>query len=118
MKYLLQESLIIQNLGDTIKNDLIYILKSKINIKVKGNNIERFIKRLKNNNIDILKLKYISDNEIVIRIYKVDLGKLMSIKTIYEITIISYLGLEKYRLSIINNKHIIISIVAFAIILN
>ena len=86
------------------------MLKSKINIKVKGNNIERFIKRLKNNNIDILKIKYLSKNEIIIRIYKEDLDKLISIKTIYEITIIDYLGLEKYKLSIKNNKYIIISI--------
>ena len=93
------------------------MLKSKVNIRVTGNNIERFIKRLKSNNIDILKLQYISKNQILITIYKVDLDKTLSIKTIYDISIIEYFGIEKLKLSILNNKYIIISIFIGLIIL-
>ena len=42
-----------------MKNYFLFILKSKLNLKIKGNNIERIIKRLKNNNIEILNIKYI-----------------------------------------------------------
>ena len=78
-----------------MKNNILYILKSKLNINIKGNNIERFIKRLKNNNIDILNIKYISKEEINIKIYKYDYEKLIKLKTIYDIEIIDYYGFIK-----------------------
>ena len=53
-----------------MKNYILYILKSKLNLNVCGNNIERFIKRLKNNDIEILNIVKISDNEVNIKIYK------------------------------------------------
>ena len=40
-----------------MKNKIIYILKSKIKINIKGKNINRFITRLYNNKIEILKCK-------------------------------------------------------------
>ena len=44
-------------------------MTSKIKLNVKGKNIERFIKRLKTNNIDLLKIEYIKYDEINIIIY-------------------------------------------------
>ena len=38
-----------------MKNKIIYDLKSKIKLNIKGKNINRFIVRLNNNKIDILK---------------------------------------------------------------
>ena len=93
-----------------MKNSIFFLFKSKICINVKGNNIERFIKRLKNNNIEITSIEYISNKETNIKIYKQDYDKVISIKTIYEIEILNYYGLIKIKNSILNNKYIIIFI--------
>ena len=93
-----------------MKNNVLYLMKSKLNINIKGHNIERFIKRLKNNNIEILNIKYISNSEINIKIYKDAYDKLIKLKTIYEIEIIDYYGLIKTKKNILNNKYIIIFI--------
>lgn len=92
-----------------MKNSLYNNLISKINIKIIGNNKERIIKRLKNNNIDILNLKII-DEGIIVKIYKKDYEKLLSIKTIYEVEVINYNGLYNIKNKIFDNKFIIISI--------
>jgi len=92
-----------------MKNHIYNLLISKVTLKVIGNNTERIIKRLKNNNIEILNLKYI-DNGIVIKIYKSDYEKLLSIKTIYEVDIISYSGIFNFKRNILNNRFIILSI--------
>lgn len=92
-----------------MKNSLYNNLISKINIKITGNNKERIIKRLKNNNIEILNLKYLNDG-IIIRIYKKDYEKLIKIKTIYELEIINYKGLYNLKTKILNNRSIILSI--------
>jgi len=99
-----------------MKNSLYENLISKINIKIIGNNKERIIKRLKNNNINILSLKLIDDG-IIVKIYKKDYEKLLSIKTIYEIEIINYNGLYNIKNKIFNNKFIIISILICFVLL-
>ena len=55
-------------------------MKSKLTINIKGNNIERFIKRLKNNNIEILNIIYVSDNEVNIKVYKEDFDDVLKLK--------------------------------------
>ena len=100
-----------------MKNCAYGLLQSKINIKITGTNIERFIKRLKNNNIDILSLKYVKKG-IIIKIYKKDYENLLKLKTIYDIDIIDYDGLLKVKNKILNNKFIIISILFSLIVLN
>lgn len=93
-----------------MKNYLFFLLKSKLSLNIKGNNIERFLKRLKSNNIEILKIIYVSKNEINIKIYKEDYDKVLSLKTIYEIDIIDYYGGIRIKNNLLNNKFIIISI--------
>ena len=93
-----------------MKNNILFLIKSKLNLNVKGPNIERFIKRLKNNNIEILNITYISDIEINIRIYKYDYDNVIKLKTIYDINILDYYGIVKIKNNIFNNKFIIIFI--------
>lgn len=99
-----------------MKNYLQNLFISKVTLKIFGNNKERIIKRLKNNNIDILNLKYINSG-IIVKIYKKDYEKLLSIKTIYEVEIVSYSGLFNIKNNLSNNKVIIISILICLIIL-
>lgn len=99
-----------------MKNNIYNKLISKVSIKILGNNIERIIRRLKNNNIEILNLKYI-DGGILVKIYKKDYEKLLSIKTIYEIEIVNYSGLFDFKRRILNNRFILISILICLILL-
>ena len=100
-----------------MKNNIFYNISSKVLLKVTGKNIDKFIKRLNNNKIDILNLKYISYKEINILIKKEDLNKVLKIKSIYKIEILDYKGLEKTKINILNNKYIILFILLFLIIL-
>ena len=93
-----------------MKNNVLYLVKSKLCINIKGHNIERFIKRLKNNNIEILNIKYISNEEINAKIYKEDYDKIIKLKTIYEIEIIDYYGFIRTKNKLLSNKYIIIFI--------
>ena len=100
-----------------MKNYILYLSKSKIILNIKGNNIEKFIKRLKNNKIEILNISYVNKNEINIKIYKKDYDSILKLKTIYEINILDYNGLIKIKNKILNNKFMIILIViAFSIL--
>lgn len=99
-----------------MKNYIYKFLISKVTLKITGNNKERIIRRIKSNNIEILNLKYIKDG-IIVLIYKKDYDKLISIKTIYEIEVINYNGLYKFRNNILDNKFIIISILVCLIAL-
>ena len=91
-------------------------LISKIYLNIKGKNINRFIKKLRTQKIDILSLKYKNKNEANIIIYKKDYEKLLKIKSIYEITELDIFGLIKIKRKIKLSKHlIIITLIAFII---
>ena len=85
-----------------------YKLVSKISLNIKGKNINRFIKKLNNNKIEILSLKYKSKDEADIKKKKKDYSKLLKIKSIYEITELEIFGLIKIKKNLKLSKHIII----------
>lgn len=90
-----------------MKNKLIYKYRSKVKIKIVGKNIERFIKRLINNNIELLKIDYLKYNEVSILVYKDDYQKILDLKTIYDITLVDIYGIIKIRKSLYINKFLI-----------
>ena len=100
-----------------MKNSFINRFKSKKKINIKGKNIERFIKRLIKNNIEIISLEKIKYDEINIIIYKKDLEIIEEIKTIYEVEIIRSYGLDKIKNIIFKNKYILLFIVIGMIII-
>lgn len=100
-----------------MKNYLKFLISSKILVKVSGNNVNRFIKRLKNNNIDLISVSCIEDSLAYIKIYVKDLEKLIDLKTIYELEIIKYYGWSKLKNNIFNNKFMILFILIFTIFL-
>ena len=57
-------------------------LISKISLNIKGRNINRFIKKLKTNKIEILSIKYKNKNEADIIIYKKDYQTILKIKKV------------------------------------
>lgn len=90
---------------------MIELLQSKISLNIKGKNINRFIKKLRNNKIEILKIKYKNKNEANIIIYKKDQDKVKKIKSIYDITELEVFGLLKIEQNINKNKHLILIII-------
>lgn len=90
-----------------MKNSLLIKFKSRVKINVQGKNVERFIKRLKNNNIELLKINYVKYNEINIIIYKKDYEKVMDIKSIYDITEKDIYGIIKVNKFLLSYRFII-----------
>ncbi len=87
---------------------MIEFLKSKILLKVKGKNINRFIKKLTTKKISILSLKYINKDEALILIYKKDYEKILKIKTIYDVLEKDIFGFIKIKKKLKLNCHLII----------
>lgn len=75
-----------------MKDKILKIFSSSIKIKVTGRNINNFLKRLINNNINIEKVIPISNKEIDLIINYQDLDKVLKLKTIYSIKIVRYYG--------------------------
>jgi len=93
-----------------LENRILDKFKDTIKIKVSGKNIDRFIKRLYKNNIEILSLKNINRNTIIISIYLNDYNNVMRLKSIYEINDVGVSGLIKFKNYIYKNRFMIISI--------
>ena len=90
---------------------MIELFNSKISLNIKGKNINRFIRKLRENKIDILRIKYKNKNEANIIIYRKDLNIVKKIKSIYDITELEVFGFLKIKQNISKNKHLIIIIV-------
>lgn len=71
--------------------------KSKVNLKITGKNIERFIRKLYTHQIEILKLTYPNYKTVILTIYANDYQKVMDLKTIYEIDVVGKSGLIQIK---------------------
>ncbi|MDD4282612.1 MAG: sporulation protein YqfD [Bacilli bacterium] len=80
-----------------MKNSFIFLFENKFVVNIKGKNINRFLKRLISNKIDLLDVKYINRNEVNIKIRASDYNKLKEIKTIYDILIVDTKGMLKIK---------------------
>lgn len=95
-----------------MKNAFLDQFNSKVRVRVKGKNIERFLKRLVNRQIELYKIEHLKYDEINIIILKSDYKKVEEIKTIYELNIQEVYGIERFQQVIGKNKYVIL---AFAI---
>ena len=100
-----------------MKNNFFLFFKSKIKINIKGRKIERFIKRLADNKINIYNMEMINRNEANIVILKSDYLKVLNIKSIYEFNIVGGTGMIKIRKTLKLNSLILIFLVIGIIIL-
>ena len=92
--------------------DILDKFKSKIKLNIKGKNIERFIKRLVSNKIELLKIIYPNRNEVNIIVYKKDYEKIIELKSIYEIIELDVYGLVKIKKNINLYKYLFMGITA------
>ncbi len=93
-----------------MENREINRLQNKIKIRITGKNIERFIRRLYKNNIEILSLKYIDRKTIIIIIRLEDYEEVKKLKSIYKINKIGYGGLIKVKKYLYKNRFVILSL--------
>lgn len=86
------------------------MFENTIKIHVVGKNIERFIQRLYLENINLLNIEYINYKEIIVKIYKKDLERILKVKTIYEIEVVELCGINKLLFFLKKNIHVFLSI--------
>lgn len=94
-----------------MNNNFLNKFRSKVKLNIKGKNIERFIKRLISNKIDMIKISYPNRNEVNIIVYKEDCEKINELKSIYEVNELDIYGFIKIRKNINLYKYLIFSIV-------
>ena len=75
----------------------IFPFDNQMKIKIQGKNIERFLRRLIQNKIDLLDIKYTKNNEVIVKIYAKDYEKIEEIKTIYAINVVDTYGFIKIK---------------------
>ena len=80
-----------------IKNGFFKKMTNRVKLNIKGKNIERFIKRLRANGIDLLNITYLNYHEVNIVIYKKDYDRLIELKTIYDVTMVDIYGIIKIK---------------------
>lgn len=76
-----------------MKKKLLYFSSSNVKIRVRGRNVNLFIKRLIKNKINIIKVIPKSYKEVLLIVDYNDIERINKIKTIYNIDIISYYGI-------------------------
>ncbi len=101
-----------------MKNIILDRFKNTVKVKIHGKNIDRFIKRLYKNQIEILNLSRIDRNTIIITINLIDHDKVLKLKSIYEMDDLGYNGIIKFKNYLYKNRFLLIFlIVGYFIIL-
>ena len=83
---------------------------NRVQLKVEGKNLERFIKRLITHKISLLKVIQIDRKTLLITIYEKDYEKLKELKTIYRINIIDTYGVSRFKKKWKKNHVLLLSI--------
>ncbi len=86
------------------------LLKSKVQLKITGRNIERFIHRLYSHHIEILKLEYTNYKTVIITIYAEHYNSVMELKTIYEIDQVGTSGMIEIKKKMKLNRFFLIGL--------
>ena len=68
---------------------------NNIEVEVVGKKIDRFIKRLFDNNIEVYNIEKLSNDKVIIVINKKDYNRVLKIRTIYKIRIYKNKGINK-----------------------
>lgn len=89
-------------------NDIVYKITSKVKVKISGRKVEYFLKKLVASRVELLDIKQLNRKELVIEIYKRDYEKVLALKSIYDIKIVDYKGLVKFKKLLGINKFLII----------
>lgn len=87
-------------------------------LEVEGKNVGRFLKRLNDNQINLYKIEMIHDSKMIILVDNKDLTKIDEIKTIYQVSYKTSVGLKKYISILKKNLLLIVLIILNFIFIN
>lgn len=100
-----------------MNNKILDKFRSAVKIKIRGKNVERFIRKLIALKIELLEINYINYKEVHLKVSKKDYEKILEIKTIYEMDIIENYGIIKIKKQLQLNKILIITLIIGIILL-
>ena len=84
--------------------------QNRIQLRVEGKNLERFLKRLISHKISLLNIKKINRKTLLITIYEKDYEKLKELKTTYHISILDTYGVNRIKKKWRKNRVLLFSI--------
>lgn len=94
-----------------MKNAFLEKFETTVAIKVEGKNIERFLRRLYEHKIAIIKLWEQTHKSVKLKIRLKDLEKVEELKTIYTIAILRYYGKKRIREWFYKNRFLLLFLV-------
>lgn len=100
-----------------MKNHFLYHMKNIVKIKIQGRNVDRFLRKLINQHIELLDIQYPKKDEVVIKVYQKEYEKIEEMKTIYSISIIDTYGMIRVKRVVNYYKILLCSMVIGVIIL-
>lgn len=83
-------------------------IKNRVVVRIIGKSPERFIIKLKRNSINIYNINKNDNDNIDIEIDYVNFDKILKLKTIYDVSIVKYLGFEKNKRFFLKYYHLIL----------
>lgn len=101
-----------------MRDSFLEIFSNVIKIRVEGNNVNRFLKRLIANKIELLNVKLLNRNVIVLKVYHKDYERILELKSIYDIHFENTYGIIRIKKIASVNRVIILSVLMGFIILN
>lgn len=94
-----------------MKNAFLKGFETVVFLKIEGKNIERFLRRLYDNQINILHIKNQTYKSVEIAIYERDFETVLEKKTTYEITTLGYTGKKRFYFWIQKNKWLLLFLI-------
>lgn len=80
-----------------MKNHFLIRLQNTIKLKIEGRNVDRFLRKLINHNIELFDIKYGRKDELFVTVYENEYDKIEAMKTIYEIRIVKMYGIGRIK---------------------
>lgn len=100
-----------------MKNHFLIQWKNMIKLKIEGRNVDRFLRKLISNHIELLDIKYGKKDELFIKVYEKDYEKILEIKTIYDIEVVRSYGMKRLKKVISYYKMLLMTLLFGCVVL-
>ncbi len=87
-----------------MRNRYLELCESRVKVRIKGRNVQRYLKRVIQDKIHIIRIIPISVREVEILLDYHEYLKLMEYKSIYEVKVLRYYGTKRLKTSFKNNS--------------
>ena len=87
-----------------MRNRYLELCESRVKVRVKGHNVQRYLKRIIQDKIHIIRIIPISIREVELLLDYQEYLKLMEYKSIYEVKVLRYYGTKRWGKELKNNS--------------